>query len=110
MSSVVNLAERQRRELARMRRAFAALVGDLSAFAQRHGGRYIVFGSFARDDIRTTSDVDILVDFPEPVRPDAMDAAETGCRRHGLRPDVRPAQWCTEDFVATVRQNGRILD
>jgi predicted nucleotidyltransferase len=106
---VVTIAERERQELARMRRAYRALSQQLGDYARQNGGRYVVFGSFARDEIRTTSDLDILVDFPERLRPAAMDAAETGCRRHGLRGDVRPVQWCSDDFVDSLRRNGRVL-
>jgi hypothetical protein len=109
LAGIVTIAERKQRELARMRDAFRALSRDLRAFARTHGGRFIVFGSFARDDIRITSDVDVLVDFPEHLRPAAMTAAETGCRDHGLRADVRPVQWCSEAFVDAVRRDGRGL-
>ena len=100
-----------RREEARARLSVAVqqLCRDLASFSETSNGAFYLFGSFARGDFSDASDIDIMVDFPEPSRSDAMDFAETACLRYDLKPDIRPAQWVSDRFAAQVRRSGRKL-
>ncbi|WP_376100065.1 nucleotidyltransferase family protein [Roseomonas sp. CCTCC AB2023176] len=52
-------------KLARLRAAVGELRLLPAAEAPRLGGRYLLFGSAARGEMRHDSDVDILLDFPD---------------------------------------------
>ncbi|MXX91134.1 MAG: nucleotidyltransferase domain-containing protein [Boseongicola sp. SB0677_bin_26] len=62
----------------------------LRGYAASHGGRFIVFGSAARGEMRFNSDIDILADFPEEGRFDAIVFAEDACVKERLPCDVLP--------------------
>jgi predicted nucleotidyltransferase len=85
---VVTVAERNARKLAQTRSAISAILAELRDFAAAHGGSFIVFGSAARDELGPDSDLDIVVDFPEPTERAARDFAEDAAYRHGITPDL----------------------
>ena len=64
MAKIVTLKERKTRALAARRAAHDRLLPRLADEAARYGGRYILFGSAARGELRANSDVDLLADFP----------------------------------------------
>lgn len=97
------LAERKAAEIARRREAVRALRERLSAHARARGGRYLLYGSAARDALRYDSDVDLLVDFPEALQSDAWRFAEEAAEALGVPADIRPLAWCSERFLAHVR-------
>lgn len=72
----------------RMRAAVDVLRMELTAYARAHGGRYVLFGSAARGELRHDSDVDLLVDFAEDQMSAAEDYVEDLCARLGLRLDM----------------------
>ncbi len=109
MDPVVTLPERRRRKLDAMRAALPGLDAALAAYARRHGGRFIRFGSSATERMRVESDVDILADFAEPLAVPACDAADALCVERGLVPDCRPAAWCSEALLARALGEGRVL-
>ena len=74
----------------------------LSDYARAHGGRFLLYGSAARGDLRHDSDIDLLVDFPETAQSAAWAFAEQACWDRGLEPDIRPLAWCSEPFRAHV--------
>ena len=74
--------------LRRLRLAAEAAKSELRASAADKAGRFVMFGSFARDDIVPTSDFDVVVDFPRALEREARDVAEIVCRKAGLKPDV----------------------
>ena len=75
----------------------------LAAAAQGLGGRYLLYGSAARDALRHGSDVDLLLDFPDDMASTAAwDAAEAACAALDLPCDIRPLRWCDARFLAHV--------
>ncbi len=106
---IVTLKERKAREAERRRRAVAELREVLAAYAREHGGRYLLFGSAARGEMRYNSDVDILVDFPREVLDEAWNFAERACWDHELDPDITPFAWCKGEFLARVTPDLQVL-
>ena len=98
MTRIVTLGEIKAAEAARRRDAVAALKADLAAYAKAHGGRFLLFGSAARGEMRYDSDVDILVDFAPDLLDDAWSFAERACFDRGLDPDIAPFAWCRGRF------------
>ena len=72
------LAEPKAPQAAVREAAVAELKSVLAAYAREHGGRFILFGSAARREMHSGSDVDILVDFPAGPHMDAIGFAEAG--------------------------------
>jgi predicted nucleotidyltransferase len=92
------LAERKEARVQAMRVALDALRASLSDYGRRHGGRFLLYGSAARGDLRYDSDVDLLLDFPATGEADAWRFAEEACWALRLRPDIRAAAWCRPEF------------
>ena len=88
MERIVTLSEHKAAEAARRSRAVDELRPILAAYARAHGGRYLLFGSAARGEMRYDSDVDILVDFPPDAIDDAWCFAERACWDRALAPDI----------------------
>ena len=88
MGEHVTVRERNSAKVARMEAAVAELKPVLAAYAREHGGRFVLFGSAARREMHPDSDVDILVDFPDGARMQAMSFAEDACWERGLTPDI----------------------
>ena len=61
MQRIVTLTERKAAEAARRRQEVAALVPVLAEYAREHGGRFLLYGSAARGQMKFHSDVDLLV-------------------------------------------------
>jgi predicted nucleotidyltransferase len=99
---IVTLKERKAREAARRCRAVAELREVLAAYAREHCGRYLLFGSAARGEMRYNSDVDILVDFRGEALDDAWNFAERACWDRKLDPDIIPFTRCKREFLARV--------
>lgn len=110
MERIVTLTERKANEAARRRDAVQKLRPLLIAYAREHGGRFLLFGSTARDEMHYDSDVDILTDFNDPIADDeAWQFAERACWDLGLEPDIRPLAWCTERFLARATPDMQVL-
>lgn len=75
----------------------------LAAYARGQGGRYLLFGSAARGDMRYDSDVDIPVDFLAETLDDASNFAEGACWDRRLDPDITPFSWGKAAFVAHIK-------
>jgi predicted nucleotidyltransferase len=103
------LAQRKAERAAGLRAALATLRGSLESYARTHGGRFLLFGSAARGEMRYDSDVDLLLDFPEDRLSEAWRYAEQVCRDLGLQPDLCPLAWYHADFVARVRDHAVTL-
>lgn len=108
--SYPTLTEIKHQKVARMEAAVEALAGDLAAYARERGGRFVLFGSAARGELRHDSDVDILTDFPPEDGADAWDFAEARAFALGLRPDVSQRSWSGPHLLERVEQEGRLLD
>ena len=110
MTTVVTLAERERRRLAAAAAAIASLDFALSAYARRAGGHFIRFGSSAPGPLRPGSDVDVVADFPDD-RPahSACRFVDETCLDLGLLPDARPIGWITPAVLARAQAEGVVL-
>lgn len=106
---VLNLAERDAIRAERRRRAVQALGERLTVYARERGGRYLLYGSAARGEVRASSDVDILVDFPSVRRAEALLFAEHICAELGLRGDVRGVETASARLLARAEAEGRVL-
>jgi predicted nucleotidyltransferase len=109
MTEIWTLKQRQAERLARMRVAVASLEQTLTTYARGHSGRFVIYGSIARGQMRTDSDIDIMVDFPIPGDVDAYAFAEQACHDHALSPDVRDRAWCSDRLRARIAQEGKVL-
>ena len=106
MSGYVTLEARKRKKRQSQLRAFDCIRKELKTFPRNSSGLFFVFGSFVDNSFTLSSDLDVLVDFPESERAEAMQFVENICFRYGIKPDVRPSQWCSELFVLQVKRNG----
>ena len=105
MSSILTIPERKRRAAASRGAAAKRLMGRLSSYAARHGGRFLVFGSAVRGEMRHDSDIDILVDFPPDLELDAVMFAEEACSGESLPCDVLPFATRTSEFLDRIRRD-----
>ena len=103
MDRIVTVAERKAAEATRRQRAVADLRRVLDTYARAHGGRFLLFGSAARGQMRYDSDVDILVEFLPDRQGAVWNFAERARWDRCLEPDVTTPDRCTEDFLALVR-------
>jgi predicted nucleotidyltransferase len=106
---VTTLAERKANEAKRRAEAAEAVVGALRDHARDHGGRYVVFGSYASGTMRHDSDLDILIDFPPERAADAWLFAEDACATNALPPDLHDARTTTSAFRDRVLSRGLVL-
>lgn len=110
MERIVTLTERKATETERRRRAVDELRALLTTYACAHGGRFLLFGSAARGDMRHRSDVDLLVAFPSAdADDDAWRFAEQACWDRDLYPDIMPAAWCKPAFLERIRHDVVVL-
>ncbi len=86
-----------------------ALARDLAAYAREQGGRFVLFGSAARGELRHDSDVDIMVDFPRGLESEAWLFAENRAWALGLRPDLSQKGWSGKRLLDRVARDGRVL-
>jgi len=90
--------------------AAAARIGQLlSDYARLHCGRYILFGSAARGDLRHDSDIDILVDFPPDGERDAIRFAEDLCITEGQACDILPIRTRGQEFLERALKDAQVL-
>ena len=109
MTKIVTLRERRARALEERKDAQRTLEARLTAHAARHGGRYRLFGSAARGDLRPESDVDLLADFPEQSVDAAIRDAQDTCEEMGLHHDVLDQSLCPADFLRHVLPESRVV-
>jgi predicted nucleotidyltransferase len=106
---IVTLQERKTREAARRAEAAERIALRLQTYACENDGRYVLFGSAARGEMKFDSDIDVLVDFPEDQMRDAMNAAEDFCEAEGLPYDVLPFETRSRSFLDRVLPTAREL-
>ncbi|MBS0644525.1 MAG: nucleotidyltransferase domain-containing protein [Acetobacteraceae bacterium] len=106
---IVTLTERKAAEADRKRHAVEELRAVLTEYARTHGGRFLLFGSAARNTMRFDSDVDILVDFPDDTERAAWGFAEWACWDRKLEPDIMPFGWCKPKFLAHIEPDLQVL-
>ena len=104
------LAQRDAERVAAKQAAIAVLETELAAYARAHGGRFLLFGSAARNELRYDSDVDLLIDFgSDPAIRAAWDVLESACSRLRLECDARPITWCSQAFLNHVLPEARAI-
>jgi predicted nucleotidyltransferase len=109
MQRIVTLTERKAAEAARRSAEVEALIPVLTAYAREHGGRFLLFGSGARGQMKFPSDVDLLIDFPNEAFAAAWGFAERACWDRGLEPDLLPYGGCKSDFLERIAVDVRVL-
>ncbi len=107
--AVVTITERRAAEVARRRSVLPGLRARLAEYARAHGGRYLLFGSAARDALRHDSDIDLLLDFPIEAQPEAWRFAEVACWALDLDPDIQPMPREESAFLAYIRPQVVVL-
>lgn len=108
-TAIITLAERDAAAIEARRRAVVALCEMLRREAPRFGGRFLLFGSAARGDMRPDSDVDLLLDFPDDTTPAAWTFAEMASAELNVRYDIRPVSLCDDRFLAHVLPHAVVL-
>ena len=103
------LTELKRAKVAAMETALEVLARDLAEYAHRHGGVFTLFGSAARGELRHSSDVDILVDFPLDHGWDAAAFAEDRAHALGLLPDLQLRGLSGRSLLGRIEDEGRVL-
>lgn len=101
------LAERKAARVAFLHQAVATLRDD---YARTHGGRFLLYGSAARGELRFDSDVDALIDFPEDRLSEAWRFAEDVCRELDVKADLCPLAWCRDEFLAHIGKHAVPLE
>ena len=109
MTSIVTLEERRARALSARKAALAQLETRLASVAARYGGRYRLYGSAARGEMRPDSDIDLLADFPGHAVSAAIRAAEDACQELGLPCDIIDQSWCRTAFLQRVLPESRVI-
>jgi hypothetical protein len=106
---VVTVAERKARAVEQLRAASREVMADLRAYASKHRGKFLVFGSTARGELGPDSDFDVVVDFPAALERPARDYAEDVCIRRGIRPDIFLISEASEALLVRVRRDAVVL-
>lgn len=109
VDGIRTLGERKAATVAAKTAAIGELHRMLAVAAPALGGRFILYGSAARGEIRHDSDVDILLDFPEERLAAAYDVVETACRRLDLPADLRPISLVSERFLSHVLAEAKVF-
>jgi len=109
MQRIITLAERKATEAGRRRAAVETLMPALAAYARAHGGRFLLFGSAARGQMKFDSDVDLLMDFPPDTLDEAWKFAEAACWDRGLEPDLLPYGGCKPAFLDHIAPDIQVL-
>ena len=99
MNGIVTLSERKRRATEHRSASARRVCAGLSTYARSHGGRFLVFGSAAKGQMRYDSDIDILVDFSANVEGKAVDFVEATCAVEELPLDVFVYRSCSGEFL-----------
>lgn len=107
---ITTLASRKANEADRLRQAARQAVLELADYARQSGGKFVVFGSYVTDTMRFDSDLDVMLDFPVEVTPDAWRFAEDLCSRLGVPFDIHDARSTKPEFAARVRKAGLVLE
>jgi predicted nucleotidyltransferase len=106
---VVSIPERKARRAQQLRAAARSAMAELRAYAADRSGRFLVFGSAARDDMQYDSDFDVVVDFPAGSERAARDHVEFICQRFGLTPDVHLVSEASPALMSRVHRDAVAL-
>ncbi len=100
--ALVTLKERNAIAVKKRADALSRVQVLLADVAREHGGRFLLFGSAARGDVRRDSDIDLISDFPIDVERKAILAAERVCARANVPCDIVEKRTCSDRFWAIV--------
>lgn len=92
-------------EKARKARAVAEIKETLAENGRALGGRYILFGSFARGDFKHSSDVDLILDFPLEVESEAFRIAEDLAERLDIDVDLFAKRMVSDKFMKAIERD-----
>ena len=106
---IVTIAERRARALTARRDAIAAVMEKLGAYAKAKGGKFHVFGSVAKQQIREISDLDLIIDFPPDLERQAWARAERICSSHGVPHDIHATSMSSGAFLTRARATSLTL-
>jgi predicted nucleotidyltransferase len=106
---IVTIDERKARKVEDLHSGSRKVMSDLTSYALTHHGKFVIFGSTARGELRFDSDFDVVVDFPPQFERLARDYAERVCVGHGVRPDVHLKSEASAALMQRVERDGVIL-
>ncbi len=109
MAKVVTLQERKQARVEAIRAGVACLRAELADYGRREGGRFWVYGSAATGRLHHESDIDILADFDDARISAALDFVEGRSADLGLKVDVQPKAWCTDEFLIRISESALVL-
>ena len=109
MQMVVTLRERKQAKVAAMWASWEELRPTLISIGQQYGGRFLLFGSAARDQLRPDSDFDVLLDFPAKTERDAFFAAERAATDLGVAVDLVELNGLREAFRSRVLVEAKVI-
>lgn len=89
-------------------RKAAALSELLAVYADKRG-RFILYGSVARGDVRHDSDLDLLIDFPPDGEAAAFSYVEDACSTLDIPADLRPFRYCSERFLRHIAGEMKVI-
>lgn len=104
---IASMSQRKRTEADRRLRAAATIAEELRVYASAHGGRFVLFGSFASGAMRYDSDLDVLIDFgPADAAAAAWGFVEAACARAAIEGDIHDAATTRAAFVRRAVETG----
>ncbi len=99
----ITVRERNAAALAHRLAVVAKLRERMSAYAEAHGGTFLLFGSASRGTMRDDSDVDVLIDFPAEKADAAWTFLEDLVLEFGVPIDMHDKRWCSARFLDHIR-------
>lgn len=97
------------REMERRRKAASALHDIMREAAPRLGGRFILYGSAARNDMHADSDIDVLLDFPLHRQAEAYRALEEASSSLTIKADILPRGFVSDRFFEHVLKDAEVF-
>lgn len=97
------------REVERRRKAALALRDLMREVAPRLGGRFILYGSAARDDLRADSDIDVLLDFPLERQAEAYRVLEEASSSWKVKVDILPRSVVSDRFFEHIMKDAEVF-
>lgn len=104
------LRESREEMMSKMSSSLLDVKKDLANYANSNNGKFIFYGSLIKGNFSYTSDIDIIVDFPDGSVDKAWNYAEETCIKYGLTPDVRSIHFCTKEFIHGIMEYAEIVD
>lgn len=107
--AIVTLRECEAVAVRRRVEALRSVRVHVADLERRYGGRFWLFGSAARGDVRGDSHIDLIADFPTEVEFKVFDEAERVCAETGVTCDIVEKRICSEEFPAIVSPDLRAI-